>query len=91
VLNLTAFDNTYSAGKVVFNFYDSRGTSLMPRGMHLDESADFHQYFFVNNKVGGAFILEARFPVTGYITTITAADVTIQNKNGDSKTTHINF
>ena len=91
VLNLTAFDNTYSAGKVVFNFYDSRGTSLMPRGMHLDESADFHQYFFVNNKVGGAFILQARFPVTGDITAITAADVTIQNKNGDSKTTHINF
>jgi hypothetical protein len=91
VINLTAFDNTYSAGKLLFNFYDTKGALLTPSGMSIDETQDFHNYFFLNNQAGGAFSLQAKFPVTGDITTIGAADVTIQNVNGQSQTQHVTF
>jgi hypothetical protein len=91
VIDLTAFDNTYSAGKLLFNFYDTKGALLTPGGMGIDETQDFHNYFFLNNQAGGAFSLQAKFPVTGDITAIGAADVTIQNASGQSQTQHVTF
>lgn len=91
VLDLTAFDNTYSASKLVFNFYDAKGALITPGGIAIDGTTDFHQYFFNANQAGGAFTLQAKFPVTGDITTVTAADVTVQNSSGQSQTKHVNF
>jgi hypothetical protein len=91
VLDLTAFDNTYSANKLVFNFYDSTGALMTPGGIAVDGTTDFHQYFFNNNQAGGAFTLQAKFPVTGDITTVTAADITVQNSSGQSQTKKISF
>jgi Abnormal spindle-like microcephaly-assoc'd, ASPM-SPD-2-Hydin len=91
VINLSAFDNTYSASKVVFNFYNATGATLTSGGIPYDGTQSFHGYFFVNNQAGGAFTLQAQFPVTGDITTIAAADVTIQNSSGQSQTQHLTF
>jgi hypothetical protein len=90
-VDLTAFDNTYSAGKLLFNFYDTNGNGIAPGGITLDESQDFHQYFFGSNAAGGAFALQAKFPVTGDLTTVGSVDVTIQNAQGQSKTRHLAF
>lgn len=91
VLDLTAFDNTYSASKLLFNFYDAKGTLMTPGGITIDETSDFHQFFFTKNQAGGAFTLQAKFPVTGDITTVAAADVTVQNSSGQSQTKTVNF
>ena len=91
VISLSAFDNTYSATKVVFNFYSATGASLTPGGITYDGTQAFNNYFFTNNQAGGAFNLQAQFPVTGDITTIAAADVTIQNSSGQSQTQHMTF
>jgi hypothetical protein len=91
VVSLSAFDNTYSATKVVFNFYDTTGASITPNGITYDGTQAFNNYFFTNNQAGGAFNLQAQFPVTGTITNIAAADVTIQNSAGQSQTQHMTF
>jgi hypothetical protein len=91
VVDVTAFDNTYSASKLLFNFYDANGNAMAPGGITLDESQDFHQYFFGGNAAGGAFALQAKFPVTGDLTTIGSVDVTIQNSQGQSKTQRLAF
>ena len=91
VINVSAFDNTYSATKLLFNFYGANGANLTSGGIAYDGTAAFHNYFFTNNQAGGAFNLQAQFPVTGDVTTITAADVTIQNSSGQSQTQHLTF
>jgi hypothetical protein len=91
VINLSAYDNTYSSGKLLFNFYDTKGSLLTPGGISIDETRDFHNYFFLNNQAGGAFGLQAKFPITGDVTTIGAADVMVQNSNGQSQTQHLTF
>jgi hypothetical protein len=91
IVDVTAFDNTYSAGKLLFNFYDTSGNAITPGGITLDESQDFHQYFFGGNAAGGAFALQAKFPVTGALTTVGSVDVTIQNSQGQSKTQRLPF
>lgn len=91
VINLSAYDNTYSAGKLLFNFYDTKGALLTPGGISIDETQDFHNYFFLNNPAGGSFSLQAKFPVSGDITGVAAADVTVQNSNGQSQTQRVTF
>ena len=91
VVDVTASDNTYTASKLFFNFYDTNGNAMTPGGITLDESQDFHQYFFGSNAAGGAFALQAKFPVTGDLTTVGSVDVTIQNSQGQSKTQRLAF
>lgn len=50
VVNVSAYDNSYSAGKLLFNFYDTKGALLTPGGISIDETQDFHNYFFLNNR-----------------------------------------
>jgi hypothetical protein len=76
---------------LVFNFYDSKGALMTRGGIAVDGTTDFHQYFFNNNQAGGAFTLQAKFPVTGDITTVMAADITVQNSSGQSQTKKISF
>jgi hypothetical protein len=91
LLNLSAFDNTYSAAKLVFNFYGTNGASLTPGGITYDATSAFHNYFFTNNQAGGAFTLQAQFPVSGDVSTVSSADVTIQSASGQSQTQRIAF
>lgn len=92
VISLSAYDNTYSSGKLLFNFYDTKGALLTPGGISIDETQDFHNYFFGGtNQTGGAFGMQAKFPVTGDITTVGAADVMVQNANGQSQTQRLTF
>ena len=90
VIDVSGFDNTYSAGKLAFTFYDAKGNVIPPGQVTLDETQDFHQYFYTT-KAGGAFSLQATFPVTGDVTQIGAVDVTIQNALGVSAVKHLLF
>ncbi len=87
VVTLDGYDNTYSAGQLSFLFYDTSGKQVTPSALQVDATADFHQYFFTNNQAGGAFALQATFPVTGDATKVGSVTVTLTNSAGqESKT-----
>jgi hypothetical protein len=79
VLNLTGYDNTYSIGNLVFTFYDSDGKVITPNGISVEAGSSFHQFFFTNNQTGGAFTLQAKFPVNGDVTKIGSVSAAIAN------------
>ncbi len=88
VVTLDGFDNTYSAGKLTFTFLDTSGKPLGANPIAYDASAAFYQYFFTNNKAGGAFAVQATFPVSGDISQIGSVTVGVANTAGTSTTTY---
>jgi hypothetical protein len=68
VVTLTGYDNTYSTGKLTFTFYDSNGKNLTPGGIAVDATSEFSQYFSAGQGYGGAFAMQASFPVSGTFT-----------------------
>ncbi|MBV8897124.1 MAG: choice-of-anchor D domain-containing protein [Acidobacteriaceae bacterium] len=87
VLTLTGFDNTYSTGQLAFTFYGTNGQILTPTALSVDASSPFHTWFFTQSTVGGAFSLQASFPVTGDATQVGSVAVTLQNSVGQGSTT----
>jgi hypothetical protein len=87
VMTLTGYDNTYSVGQLAFKFYDANGKVLTPSAIGVDASSIFHQYFFNNNQAGGAFSLQASFPVRGDVTQIGSVAVTLTNSAGTATST----
>lgn len=92
VVTIAGYDNTYSAGKLSFTFYSTTGAVMGQGAIIADETQPFNQYFFNHNSYGGAFQLQANFPVTGGdVTTVGSVDVTITNSVGISATQHVTF
>jgi hypothetical protein len=91
VVTMTGYDNTYSADKLSFTFYNTAGAAMSQGAIIADETQPFQQYFFNQNSYGGAFQLQANFPVTGDVTTVGSVDVTITNTVGVSATQHVTF
>ena len=87
VMTLTGYDNTYSVGQLAFKFYDTNGQVLTPSAIGVDASSMFRQYFFNNNQAGGAFALQASFPVKGDVTKIGSVAVTLTNSAGTATST----
>lgn len=87
VMTLTGYDNTYSVGQLAFKFFDTNGQSLTPSAIGVDASSMFHQYFFNSNQAGGAFTLQASFPVKGDVTKIGSVAVTLTNSAGTATST----
>ena len=87
VMTLTGYDNTYSVGQLAFKFYDTTGQVLTPSAIGVDASSTFRQYFFNNNQAGGAFALQASFPVKGDVKQIGSVAVTLTNSAGTATST----
>jgi hypothetical protein len=88
VINLDGYDNTYSAGKLSFTFYDTTGKAIAPGAIPVDETSGFHQYFFTNDQAGGAFALQATFPVlNGDVSQIGSVALTMTNASGQTSST----
>ena len=86
VVTVTGYDNTYSASQLSFVFATSAGTLTVP----VDATAAFHNYFFTNNTAGGAFSLQASFPVSnGDVTQVTSVAASITNTVGPASTTQV--
>lgn len=86
VVTLTAYDNTYSAGELSFTFYDTNGNNMTPTPLTVNAASAFSQYFFNGDVAGGAFSLQATFPVTGSVTSIGSVTVQITNSAGTTTT-----
>ena len=91
VVDVTAFDNTYSASKLLFNFYDTNGNAMAPAALRLERVPGFPPIFLRRQRGRGAVALQAKLPVTGDLTTVGSVDVTIQNSQGQSKTQRLAF
>ncbi len=81
VLQITGYDNTYSAGPMNFIFYDSGGHALNGGTLNADFSGGFKTYFS-KAQAGGMFQAGITFPVNGDVTQVGSVDVQITNSAG---------
>ncbi|MGE5645773.1 MAG: hypothetical protein ACM336_08275 [Acidobacteriota bacterium] len=81
---VSAFDNTRTASKVKFKFFDSAGRALGSGEMAADVTAQFRQYF-EHPELGGMFVLRATFPVTGDTSQVDSVEVELANSAGASR------
>jgi len=88
VVTLTGYDNTYTVGQLAFNFYDASGNLITSKPVPVDATSAFHQYFFTNNTAGGAFSLQASFPIKGMdVANVAKTTVSLTNSTGTASTT----
>lgn len=86
VVTMDGYDNTYTAGQLSFTFYNTSG-GVIGSAITVDASSNFHQYFFGADSAGGAFALQASFPVNGDVTQVGSVSVSITNSSGTTSTT----
>lgn len=88
-VQLSGFDNTRSAGKFNFTFYDKAGNVVQPGAIPVDATGDFGRYFAIS-RVGGAFLMRATFPVGGDASQIAGVEVELVNTSGSTRTQRLN-
>jgi hypothetical protein len=86
VITINGYDNTYTAGQLSFTFYNTSG-QVIGSAIPVDASSNFHQYFYGTDSAGGAFALQASFPVNGDVTQVGSVSVSISNSSGPTSTT----
>ena len=87
VVTLNGYDNTYSTGALSFVFYGTGGQVLTPTAISVNATSAFHQYFFGQSTTGGAFSVQASFPVSGDGTQVGSVAVTLSNSVGQTSNT----
>jgi hypothetical protein len=53
----------------------------------VNAATSFQQYFFTNNTAGGAFALQASFPVQGDVTQVGSVAISLTNSQGQTTMT----
>jgi hypothetical protein len=89
VVTLNGFDNSYSTGQLSFLFYNTSGQVLTPTAISVNATSAFHQYFFGQTTTGGAFSVQASFPVSGDGTQVGSVAVTLTNSIGQTSSTQV--
>ncbi|HUJ20338.1 MAG TPA: choice-of-anchor D domain-containing protein [Bryobacteraceae bacterium] len=89
-LQISGFDNTRTASKLTFTFFDLNGATLGPGAITLDESSAF-QRFFGSSDLGGLFALRAFFPVNGNPAQVGSVEMQIVNSAGTARTGKLPF
>jgi len=84
-VQITGFDNTRTAGRLSFTFYDNAGNPIAPGTIPADISEAFWNYF-AGPSLGGNFLLRANFPVTGDTAGIVYFEAAFTNSAGTSTT-----
>jgi hypothetical protein len=89
-VQISAYDNTYSAGPMSFTFYDLKGNVIQPGAVSADFSSQFHTYF-TSAQAGSVFQMLVNFPVTGDSSQVKAVDVTLTNSAGSVTMNQLDF
>lgn len=89
-LNVTGFDNTRSAARLAFTFYDREGRVLEPGTIAVEAGAEFRRYF-EGSSMGGVFALRAVFPVSGDAGRVAGVEVEIANSVGTARAARVSF
>jgi hypothetical protein len=80
-IQVTGFDNTYSAGAMMFTFFNTSGQALPPGAIRADFTQDFRA-FFTRTQAGSAFQTRVSFPVLGDTSGIASVDLQLTNSAG---------
>jgi hypothetical protein len=89
-VQVSAYDNTYSAGPMSFTFYDLKGNVIQPGAVSADFTSQFYTYF-TTAQAGSAFQMQVNFPVTGDSSQVMAVDVTLTNSAGSVTINQLDF
>ncbi len=89
-VSITGFDNTRSLSTLAFTFLDAAGNPLAPGAIGSNVAAAFSSYFNASS-LGGVFLLNATFPVTGDALQVAACEVGLTNSAGTAKAKRIVF
>jgi len=84
-VQVAGFDNTRTAGRLSFTFYDNGGSPVSPGAIAADATMAFAQYFS-GSSLGGNFLLRAVFPVMGDTAGIVYFQAVFTNAAGSSTT-----
>lgn len=84
-VQVAGFDNTRTAGRLSFTFYDNGGSPVSPGAIAADATVAFAQYFS-GSSLGGNFLLRAVFPVMGDTAGIVYFQAVFTNAAGSSTT-----
>ncbi len=88
-VEVTGFDNTYSAGAMSFTFFDSNGK---PIGSPI--TADFTSAFksyFSKQSAGSSFLMQVSFPIQGNQALVSTVQATLTNSSGPAQTGSLTF
>jgi hypothetical protein len=89
-VSVTGFDNTRTAGRFSFTFYDTSGHQVQPGAVPADWTTTFSNYFRTS-KAGGSFTIRATFPFSGDASQISGVEVEMTNSAGVTRSTRIPF
>ncbi|MBV9503946.1 MAG: choice-of-anchor D domain-containing protein, partial [Acidobacteriia bacterium] len=84
-VSISGFDNTRSAGQMTFTFYDASSDIVGGGPVTANGTTAFSQYF-ASSVVGGSFHVQAVFPVTGDVSSITYVQASFVNSAGTATT-----
>ena len=88
-ITLVGADNTYSAGKMSFSFFDTSGNAI-GGAVSADFSSSF-KTFYSGGSAGSTFQALVSFPVTGSVASIGSVTVTVTNAAGTASTSSLTF
>jgi hypothetical protein len=88
-VDLTGFDNTRTAGRLAFTFYDPAGDVIGSGPIAADGTANFASYF--QTAAGGTFLLKAVFPLAGDSSQVTTFQAAVTNSAGTATTVRTGF
>ncbi|MGD0580359.1 MAG: IPT/TIG domain-containing protein, partial [Bryobacteraceae bacterium] len=89
-LTFEGFDTSQSTSGLTFEFYAKDGSVVSPGLITMnsgDLTKNFSQYYQANTLLAGKFQVTATFPVTGDVTAIAKANVTLSNPSGTASAT----
>ena len=89
-VSITGFDNTGTAGRFSFTFFDKSGNTVQPGAIRADWSESFFNYFR-SSKAGGSFTMRATCPVSGDASQIAGVELEMTNSTGTTKTARLSF
>jgi hypothetical protein len=89
-VEVTAVDNTYTAGVMSFTFFDTSGKAIGSGAVNADFTSAFKTYF-AGHESGGAFLMNVSFPVTGNQLDVGSVQVTLTNSAGHTQTGSLAF
>lgn len=88
-ITITGADNTYSAGAMMFSFFDTSGKAIGST-VSTDFTSQFKTYYS-GDTAGSTFESLISFPVTGSVATIGSVTVTLTNAAGVISTGSLTF
>ena len=89
-LTITGFDNTRTAGRMSFSFFDAQG-AYIGQPVTADFTELFYNFFQSQFNAGGMFKMTAQFPVTGGTGGIASVQVDLMNTAGDAQSAKTGF